>query len=245
MGRFVRWLYAIALVVIVCSVASMFDIMIDLSAVLSIVVAVVAVLLLVVVYRLDSALSALRKRSAEAEEQLAKLQEEAKSSRELKKRLSDALKEESDKVAVLETENVELKEEVERLKGAYMSDAEMALVNFRDHITTKYLEQLRATSEPLSDEARQAIIDSTVDMAMIAFDMAETVHWTLSNREEQRLNTAIINDPDARQKAMDEAIVITDNPTLTPKWVRLLGETFQGVVSKDAKIIYSGYKMRL
>lgn len=245
MGRFVRWLYAIALVVIVCSVASMFDIMIDLSAVLSIVVAVVAVLLLVVVYRLDSALSALRKRSAEAEEQLAKLQEETKRSRELKQRLSDALKEESDKVAVLETENVELKDEVERLKGAYMSDAEMALVNFRDHITTKYLEQLRKTSEPLSDEARQAIIDSTVDMAMIAFDMAETVHWTLSNREEQRLNTAIINDPDARQKAMDEAIVITDNPTLTPKWVRLLGETFKGVVSKDAKIIYSGYKMKL
>ena len=245
MGRFVRWLYAIALVVIVCSVASMFDIMINLSAVLSIVVAVVAVLLLVVVYRLDSALSALRKRSAEAEEQLAKLQEEAKRSRELKQRLSDALKEESDKVAVLETKNVELTEEVERLKGAYMSDAEMTLVNFRDHITTKYLEQLRATSEPLSDEARQAIIDSTVDMAMIAFDMAETVHWTLSNREEQRLNTAIINDPDARQKAMDEAIVITDNPTLTPKWARLLGETFQGVVSEDAKIIYSGYKMRL
>ncbi|MBO5894574.1 MAG: hypothetical protein J6Q33_02165 [Alistipes sp.] len=245
MGRFVRWLYAIALVVIVCSVASMFDIMIDLSAVLSIVVAVVAVLLLVVVYRLDSALSALRKRSAEAEEQLAKLQEEAKRSRELKQRLSDALKEESEKVAVLETKNVELMEEVERLKGAYMSDAEMALVNFRDHITTKYLEQLRATKEPLSDEARQAIIDSTVDMAMIAFDMAETVHWTLSNREEQRLNMAIINDPDARQRAMDEAIVITDNPTLTPKWARLLGETFQGVVSKDAKIIYSGYKMRL
>lgn len=245
MGRFVRWLYAIALVVIVCSVASMFDIMIDLSAVLSIVVAVVAVLLLVVVYRLDSALSALRKRSAEAEEQLAKLQEEAKRSRELKQRLSDALKEESEKVAVLETKNVELMEEVERLKGAYMSDAEMALVNFRDHITTKYLEQLRATKEPLSDEARQAIIDSTVDMAMIAFDMAETVHWTLSNREEQRLNMAIINDPDARQRAMDEAIVITDNPTLTPKWARLLGETFQGVVSEDAKIIYSGYKMRL
>ena len=245
MGRFVRWLYAIALVVIVCSVASMFDIMINLSAVLSIVVAVVAVLLLVVVYRLDSARSALRERSAEAEEQLVKLQEETKRSREIKQRLSDALKEEEDKVAVLETKNVELTEEVERLKGAYMSDAEMALVNFRDHITTKYLEQLRATSEPLSDEARQAIIDSTVDMAMIAFDMAETVHWTLSNREEQRLNTAIINDPDARQKAMDKAIVITDNPTLTPKWARLLGETFQGVVSEDAKIIYSGYKMKL
>lgn len=242
MGRFVRWLYAIALVVIVCSVASMFDIMINLSAVLSI---VVAVLLLVVVYRLDSALSALRKRSAEAEEQLVKLQEEIKSSRVLKKRLSDALKEEEDKVAVLETKNVELTEEVERLKGAYMSDAEMTLMNFRDHITTKYLEQLRATSEPLSDEARQTIIDSTVDMAMIAFDMAETVHWTLSNREEQRLNTAIINDPDARQKAMDEAIVITDNPTLTPKWARHLGETFRGVVSQDAKIIYSGYKMKL
>lgn len=245
MGRFVRWLYAIALVVIVCSVASMFDIMINLSAVLSIVVAVVAVLLLVVVYRLDSALSALRERSAEAEEQLAKLQEETKRSREIKQRLSDALKEEEDKVAVLETKNVELTEEVERLKGAYMSDAEMTLMNFRDHITTKYLEQLRATSEPLSDEARQAIIDSTVDMAMIAFDMAETVHWTLSNREEQRLNTAIINDPDARQKAMDEAIVITDNPTLTPKWARHLGETFKGVVSEDAKIIYSGYKMKL
>ena len=242
MGRFVRWLYAIALVVIVCSVASMFDIMIDLSAVLSI---VVAVLLLVVVYRLDSALSALRERSAEAEEQLAKLQEEIKSSRVLKKRLSDALKEEEDKVAMLETKNVELTEEIERLKGAYMSDAEMTLMNFRDHITTKYLEQLRATSEPLSDEARQAIIDSTVDMAMIAFDMAETVHWTLSNREEQRLNTAILNDPDARQKAMDEAIVITDNPTLTPKWARHLGETFKGVVSEDAKIIYSGYKMKL
>ena len=242
MGRFVRWLYAIALVVIVCSVASMFDIMINLSAVLSI---VVAVLLLVVVYRLDSARSALRKRSAEAEEQLVKLQEEIKSSRVLKKRLSDALKEEEDKVAVLETKNVELTEEVERLKGAYMSDAEMTLMNFRDHITTKYLEQLRATSEPLSDEARQTIIDSTVDMAMIAFDMAETVHWTLSNREEQRLNTAIINDPDARQKAMDEAIVITDNPTLTPKWARHLGETFRGVVSQDAKIIYSGYKMKL
>ena len=197
MGRFVRWLYAIALVVIVCSVASMFDIMINLSAVLSIVVAVVAVLLLVVVYRLDSALSALRERSAEAEEQLAKLQEEAKRSREIKQRLSDALKEESNKVAMLEAENAESKEEIERLKGTYMSDAEMTLMNFRDHITTKYLEQLRATSEPLSDEARQAIIDSTVDMAMIAFDMAETVHWTLSNREEQRLNTAIINDPDA------------------------------------------------
>ena len=116
MGRFVRWLYAIALVVIVCSVASMFDIMINLSAVLSIVVAVVAVLLLVVVYRLDSVLSALRERSAEAEEQLVKLQEETKRSREIKQRLSDALKEESNKVAMLEAENAESKEEIERLK---------------------------------------------------------------------------------------------------------------------------------
>lgn len=246
MEKNIKWLYPIALVLIGCSALSIFGISTKLSMVLSIVSLAASALLLLVARNLDKSLSKMLRYHEDLVETLASLKDKTKRSNEVKQELSKALTEETEQTTILKQENAALKAELKRIEeiGNY-SIAIDTLRNFRNHISTKYYEQLRATSEPLTEQSRQEIIDSTINMAMLAFDMAETVDWSLSNREEQKLNMAIISDLDARQKSIDEAIVITDNPTLTPKWARLLGETFKDVVSKDANIIYSGYKITL
>lgn len=246
MEKDIKWLYPIALVLIGCSALSIFGVSTKLSIVLSIVSLAASALLLLVARNLDKSLSKMLRYHEDLVETLASLKDKTKRSNEVKQELSKALTEETEQTTILKQENAALKAELKRIEeiGNY-SIALDTLRNFRNHISTKYYEQLRATSEPLTEQSRQEIIDSTINMAMLAFDMAETVDWSLSNREEQKLNMAIISDLDARQKSIDEAIIITDNPTMTPKWARLLGETFKDVVSKDANIIYSGYKITL
>lgn len=246
MEKDIKWLYPIALVLIGCSALSIFGVSTKLSMVLSIVSLATSALLLLVARNLDKSLSKMLRYHEYLVETLASLKYKTKRSNEVKQELSKALTEETEQTTILKQENAALKAELKRIEeiGNY-SIALDTLRNFRNHISTKYYEQLRATSEPLTEQSRQEIIDSTINMAMLAFDMAETVDWSLSNREEQKLNMAIISDLDARQKSIDEAIIITDNPTMTPKWARLLGETFKDVVSKDANIIYSGYKITL
>lgn len=246
MEKDIKWLYPIALVLIGCSALSIFGVSTKLSMVLSIVSLATSALLLLVARNLDKSLSKMLRYHEYLVETLASLKDKTKRSNEVKQELSKALTEETEQTTILKQENAALKAELKRIEeiGNY-SIALDTLRNFRNHISTKYYEQLRATSEPLTEQSRQKIIDSTINMAMLAFDMAETVDWSLSNREEQKLNMAIISDLDARQKSIDEAIIITDNPTMTPKWARLLGETFKDVVSKDANIIYSGYKITL
>lgn len=246
MEKDIKWLYHIALVLIGCSALSIFGVSTKLSMVLSIVSLAASALLLLVARNLDKSLSKMLRYHEDLVETLASLKYKTKRSNEVKQELSKALTEETEQTTILKQENAALKAELKRIEeiGNY-SIALDTLRNFRNHISTKYYEQLRATSEPLTEQSRQEIIDSTINMAMLAFDMAETVDWSLSNREEQKLNMAIISDLDARQKSIDEAIIITDNPTMTPKWARLLGETFKDVVSKDANIIYSGYKIML
>ena len=241
MEKNIKWLYPIALVLIGCSALSIFGISTKLSMVLSIVSLAASALLLLVARNLDKSLSRMLRYHEDLVETLASLKDKTKRSNEVKQELSKALTEETEQTTILKQENAALKAELKRIEeiGNY-SIALDTLRNFRNHISTKYYEQLRATSEPLTEQSRQEIIDSTINMAMLAFDMAETVDWSLSNREEQKLNMAIISDLDARQKSIDEAIIITDNPTMTPKWARLLGETF-----KDENIIYSGYKITL
>ena len=245
MEKNIKLLYTIALASIGCSVLSTLGIMSKLSIVLSIVAVVTSALLLLVIRNFDKSISETIQNLNDLTLELTTLKDKAKRSNELKQELSKALAEETEQTKHLNEENAALKAKLKRIEevGNYSIPLD-TLRNFRNHVSTKFYEQLRATSEPLTEQSRQEIIDSTIDMAMLAFDMAETVDWTLSNRDEQKLNMAIINDPDARQKSLDEAIVITDNPTVTPTWARLLEETFKGIVSTDAPIIYSGYKTK-
>lgn len=250
MKRIVVYLYAITAITLCCSGLSIACSATKLNTIVSVVALVASVLSLAIIHYLVESVSndqeTTNRNIIDLENKLKSLQEKNKRDNELKQGLSKALEEETEQATILKQEIAKLKAELQRIdEEGYFSVALNTVKNFRNHITTQYYEQLRATDEPLTQEARQAIIDSTIDMAMLAFDMAETIDWNLSNREEQKLNIEIINDPESRQQSVEEAIIITDNPTITPKWARLLGETFKDIVSKEANIIYSGYKIKL
>lgn len=244
MRSIVKWLYLIALVSVVCGIISILGIMIESHLILNVIIVVCGLLSIIIVYSLSVAISKQNCKFNELKETIVQLNKQLKSSEDFRGRFRDALKTESDRADVLEQENQKLKVEIAQVKGAFISDADLVLMNFRNNVTTRFFEQLRGVNMPLDLEERQVIIDNTINVAMMALDIAETLQWSdVVNREEQKLNVGIINGTISHEDALNNAIKITDNPTITPKWARALGMAFKGVVSEDANIIFSGYKM--
>ena len=86
------------------------------------------------------------------------------------------------------------------------------------------------------------IIDMTIDLAMKAVDVADASDWNINNRPEQKLNLEVVSQVKTIEQAYENAKQITDNPTVTPKWIRALHGSLKDIVSETCKIIYSGYK---
>lgn len=133
-------------------------------------------------------------------------------------------------------------DEINELKQQKNSQADLYMFAFRDHIVRPYLEMLRSVEMPLQPNDKQQIIDRTIELAMMAVDMGDCVEWSISNREEQRLNCALVEEKISIEDAKNQALPLTDNPATTPKWARALNASFKDIVSKDNNIIYSGYK---
>ena len=113
---------------------------------------------------------------------------------------------------------------------------------FRNNVVIPYLEGLKRVNMPLSPEDKQEILDQTIELAMQAVDIADAAEWTINNRSEQKLNLDIVSKSKTRDDAYEEAIIITDNPAATPKWIRALSSSIIDVVSDSCKIIFSGYR---
>lgn len=240
----IKWLYLIALASIGCSVISILGLVANGSFMLNVIIIAIGLVSILVTYRVSAIISTLLAQNNNLNKQIKDLQERLHSSENFRNRFREALTMESNRAEALELENHRLKDEVKQLEGAYTTDDQITLENFRNTITTRFIEQLRDVNMPLSEADRQAIVDSTIRIAMMAFDIAETAGWSnVSNREEQRLNVDIVNGKITTEEAISQAIKITDNPTITPKWARALGTTFKEIVSENSNIIFSGYKI--
>lgn len=120
--------------------------------------------------------------------------------------------------------------------------ASKMLESFRNNVVSPYIAALKDVEMPLSPEAKQNIIDMTIDLAMKAVDVADASDWNINNRPEQKLNLEVVSQVKTIEQAYENAKQITDNPTVTPKWIRALHGSLKDIVSETCKIIYSGYK---
>ena len=120
--------------------------------------------------------------------------------------------------------------------------AEQYLASFHHNYVAPYLDYLMKVEMPLSVEVKQKIVNDTVELAMLALDMADAYDWDINNRTEQRIVCGLLLGQMSKEEALAQAIKITDNPYETPKWVRALSESLKDVISQDSNIILSGYK---
>lgn len=114
--------------------------------------------------------------------------------------------------------------------------------DFRNNVVVPYLTTLKNVDMPLNAQDKQTIIDATIDLAMLAIDVADAGDWSINNRVEQKLNLDVVAQKKTKSEAYNEAIIITDNPAVTPKWIRALSASLKEIVSDSCMIIYSGYK---
>jgi NADH:ubiquinone oxidoreductase subunit 6 (subunit J) len=120
--------------------------------------------------------------------------------------------------------------------------AEQYLASFHQNYVVPYLDYLMNVEMPLSVEVKQKIVNDTVELAMLALDMADAYDWDVNNRAEQRIVCGLLLGQMSKEEALAQAVKITDNPYETPKWVRALSESLRDVISLDSNIILSGYK---
>lgn len=138
---------------------------------------------------------------------------------------------------------VEMSNDLENAKHVkHDGRAEQYLDAFHENYVKPYLDYLMSVEMPLSSEAKQKIVNDTVELAMLAIDMADAYDWDINNREEQRIVCGLLLRHISKEDAMDQATKITDNPFETPKWVRALNDSLKDVISDGANIILSGYK---
>lgn len=123
-----------------------------------------------------------------------------------------------------------------------LNTSETYLKGFNENYVQPFLAYLRSIEMPITDNDRQKTIDATINIAMLAIDIADCYDWTINNRNEQRINCALATKDITPEEASRLAIQITDNPELTPRWIRALSTTLSPVISKDSGIILSGYK---
>lgn len=164
------------------------------------------------------------------EENIIAMKKEIEESDELRRRYRSALEQEQHARKAAENKN------------APICEPPSILADFKKNVSTPYMDMLSSFEMPLSDADKQKVIDGTVEVAMLAIDMADAHNWNLENREEQKINLELISGTIDKRQALDRATMITENPTVTPRWARALHQSLNGVVSKGNRIIYSGYK---
>ena len=173
-----------------------------------------------------------KNKSDKIEELAAKL----KKSEELRARFRSALED-------IERQNEKLTHTSHNLTPHEMNMAQVLLNSLNQNRIQPFIAYLNGVEMPLSDMDKQIIIDKTVDIAMLAIDIADSFNWTINNRDEQKINCSIATNDITREEALKAAIQITDNPTITPKWIRALTSSLMSIVSANSGIIYSGYKI--
>lgn len=129
-------------------------------------------------------------------------------------------------------------------KKTATNDAPHILLEFKRNVSTPYMDMLSSFEMPLSETDKQKVIDSTVEVAMLAVDMADAHNWSLENRVEQKINLELIAGTIDKKQALDRAIMTTENPKVTPRWARALYQALNEKVSINSGIIYSGYKFK-
>ena len=138
---------------------------------------------------------------------------------------------------------VEMSKDLENAKHVrHDGRAEQYLAAFHRNYVAPYLDYLMNVDMPLSAEVKRKIVNDTVELAMLALDMADAYDWDINNRSEQRIVCGLLLGQMSKEEALAQAVKITDNPFETPKWIRALNDSLKGVISDDSNIILSGYK---
>lgn len=110
-------------------------------------------------------------------------------------------------------------------------------------LMNKFQTDLQNQQPPITTEAARCNLDSMLNIAMICFDNIAPF-YSNNKRAEQEINIRLLTDNNySRDKALNEAKVMTNNLTETPKWIVVMKETLNknGIVKSNT--IFTGYKL--
>jgi hypothetical protein len=226
MKRNIHYIYASLLVIVLCALALYLPIAFPIRLILGIVLLLSATFATILLKRIWSAEE---KYVSEFENENATLKATLNKSEELRARMREKI--------------LEMSKDKDKFTSEPQDKlAEQYLMSFHHNYIAPYLDYLNNVEMPLSVEVKQKIVNDTVELAMLALDMADAYDWDINNRTEQRIVCGLLLGHMSKDEALAQAIKITDNPYETPKWVRALSESLKDIISQDSNIILSGYK---
>lgn len=226
MTKNIHYIYALLLVMVLCASALYLPIAFPIRFVLGLILLLSALFAALLMKKICSAEE---KYVSELENEKATLNATLNKSEELRARMREKILEMS-------------KDKDKCTSELHDERAEQYLMSFHHDYIAPYLDYLKNVEMPLSIEVKQKIVNDTVELAMLALDMADAYDWDVNNRAEQRLVCGLLLGQMSKEEALAQAVKITDNPYETPKWVRALSESLKDVISQDSNIILSGYK---
>ncbi len=107
----------------------------------------------------------------------------------------------------------------------------------------KFQVNLQNQETSISQDAAKCNLDNMLDIAMICFDNITMFH-DVNQRREQEINVKLLVDKNfSREEALDQAKVMTNNITETPKWIVILKETLDKNGITKSRTIFTGYKL--
>lgn len=226
MNTSLHYIYVTLGVTSICGVAFFLPLPLTVRLILGSVVLMSVLVTFVILNRQNRAEA---KQSKAMENEIATLKATLHKSEELRARFREAV--------------VEMSKDLENAKQVkHDGHAEQYLAAFHKNYVAPYLDYLMKVDMPLSSEVRQKIVNDTVELAMLAVDMADAYDWDINNREEQRIVCGLLLGQISKEEALAKSVKITDNPFETPKWIRALNDSLKKVISEDSNIILSGYK---
>lgn len=102
--------------------------------------------------------------------------------------------------------------------------------------------ELQDQTPPLTTEQKRSNLIKLLDMSMMSYDLI-TSFYNINAREEQNLNKKILDGSITRTQALHQALTITNIPTETPRWLRVIKESVEWTGVGDCEVIFSGYKL--
>ena len=185
MTRNIHYVYACLLVMVLCASAFNLPVAFALRVVLGLVLLSAAIIAAILLKRMRSEEE---KHVKKFENENATLKATLNKSEDLRARLREKILEMSK-----DKEKFALERHDER--------AERYLVSFHQNYVAPYLDYLMSVEMPLSVEVKQKIVNDTIELAMLALDMADAYDWDVNNRAEQRIVCGLLLGQMSKEEA--------------------------------------------
>lgn len=118
-------------------------------------------------------------------------------------------------------------------------DASAIMIEMQDNVTTPFKIEMDTVSSQTSDSE---ICAKIIDMSMKLYDVVSSFN-AVNLVNEQQLNVGLVKGMLTREKALQNAIPITELETNTPRWIRNIRRGVSCIDQHNKQIIYSGYKI--